>query len=226
LRVLVAEDNAVWRSLTATLLQERGYGVTIAEDGRQALGALEAGTFDLILLDINMPHVDGFAVTAALRAREMTTQTHVPVIAVTANVMPGDRERCLEAGMDGYVPKPISADALFDEIARVLPSAIPSVPATTRSDHTLARNLVDLFLDAAPGMLAEIRGAAARHDARALRAVVHDLRGAAGVLRVPELSPALVRLQGLARAGAYDDIDAACAEIETALARVSRRVPQ
>jgi two-component system, sensor histidine kinase and response regulator len=114
LRVLVAEDNAVNQRLARRLLEKRGHHVVVAANGREALEAIEAHTFDLVLMDVQMPDLDGFEATAALRAREAGRGLHLPVIALTAHAMKGDRERCLAAGMDGYLSKPIRPQELDD----------------------------------------------------------------------------------------------------------------
>ena len=114
LRVLVAEDNAVNQKLVARLLEKRGHSVKVVANGREALESLEQGTYHLVLMDVQMPEMDGFEATGELRKREKETGLHTPIIALTAHAMKGDRERCLEAGMDGYLTKPIRAKELDD----------------------------------------------------------------------------------------------------------------
>jgi len=114
LRVLVAEDNAVNQRLARGLLEKRGHRVLVASNGREALEAIAAHTFDLVLMDVQMPELDGLEATTALRANEAGHGTHLPVIALTAHAMKGDRERCLAAGMDGYLSKPIRPQELDD----------------------------------------------------------------------------------------------------------------
>jgi CheY-like chemotaxis protein len=113
LRILVAEDNAVNQRLTTRLLEKRGHSVTVAATGREALSMLEKSNFDLVLMDVQMPDMDGLQATAAIRAREVKTGQRIPIIALTAHTMKGDRERCLAAGMDGYVAKPVIAAELI-----------------------------------------------------------------------------------------------------------------
>ena len=113
LRVLLAEDNAVNQMLAVRLLEKRGYTVTVAVNGRDALAAFEKESFDVILMDIQMPEMDGFEATAAIRVREKSVGGHIPIIAMTAHSLVGDKERCLNAGMDGYVSKPIRTHQLF-----------------------------------------------------------------------------------------------------------------
>ncbi len=122
LRVLLAEDNAVNQTLAVRLLEKRGHVVVVAETGKAALGTLEKEQFDIILMDIEMPDMDGFAATAAIRDREQTTHAHIPIIAMTAHAMGGDKERCLAAGMDGYVAKPLQPRELFAAIEEFVPS--------------------------------------------------------------------------------------------------------
>ena len=108
------------RKVAVRLLEKQGHTVAVACDGRQAVDALARERFDLVLLDVQMPELDGFEVTAAVRAREEGTGRRLPMVAVTAHAMKGDRERCLDAGMDGYVSKPIQMDQLTQVMAEVL----------------------------------------------------------------------------------------------------------
>jgi signal transduction histidine kinase/DNA-binding response OmpR family regulator len=112
LRILLAEDNKVNQSLAVRLLEKWGHSVVLAENGREVLDALHRGSFDVILMDVQMPEMDGLEATAAIRARERGTGQHVPIIALTAHALNGDRERCIGAGMDGYVTKPLSRKEL------------------------------------------------------------------------------------------------------------------
>ncbi|HKX29444.1 MAG TPA: response regulator [Blastocatellia bacterium] len=136
LRVLLAEDNPVNQKLAAYFLEKQGYAVVKANNGREALLILEHESFDLALMDIQMPEMDGFEVTAAVREREAGTGTHLPIIAMTAHAMKGDRERCLEAGMDDYVSKPIQRKELFEVIERL--TAAPAVTDHRNQDGKMA----------------------------------------------------------------------------------------
>jgi PAS domain S-box-containing protein len=130
LRVLVAEDNAVNQKLVARLLEKRGHNVKVVANGREALEALDQATYDLVLMDMQMPEMDGFEATGELRKREKQTGLHTPIVALTAHAMKGDRERCLEAGMDGYLSKPIRAQELDDLLGNyiALRTADPQTP--------------------------------------------------------------------------------------------------
>ena len=118
LRILLAEDNPVNQRLVVRILQKEGHDVVVAGNGREALKALGESEFDVVLMDVQMPEMDGFEATAAIRKAEIATKNHVPIIAMTAHAMSGDRERCLAADMDDYVSKPIGARALLDIIEK------------------------------------------------------------------------------------------------------------
>ena len=122
-KILLAEDNPVNQKVAVRFLQKKGHTVVVAESGKKALDAWRKQTFDIILMDIQMPEMDGFEATARIREHEKSTSKHIPIIALTAHAMVGDRERCLAAGLDDYVSKPIDADDLFAAIQRLLPAA-------------------------------------------------------------------------------------------------------
>ena len=120
LRILLAEDNPVNQKLALALLEKRGHTVVVANNGREALSAWAAEPFDLILMDLQMPELGGLEATAAIRAKERSTGQHTPIVAITAHAMTGDREKCLDAGMDGYASKPVKPKDLFDAIHAAL----------------------------------------------------------------------------------------------------------
>ncbi|MBV9404681.1 MAG: response regulator, partial [Acidobacteriaceae bacterium] len=123
LRILVAEDNRVNQQLTLRLLEKRGHTVILASNGLEALEVLKRERADLVLMDVQMPAMDGFQVTAAIREKEKTTRDHLPIFAMTAYVLKEDQDRCFAAGMDGYIPKPIRPDELFAVIENLTPAA-------------------------------------------------------------------------------------------------------
>jgi CheY-like chemotaxis protein len=127
LKVLLAEDNPINQRLTLRLLEKRGHTVVAAADGVEALEALDREAFDLVLMDVQMPRMDGFQVTSIVREREKLTGAHLPIFAMTANVLKGDEERCLQAGMDGYVPKPVSPKELITVVESV------TIPASSQA---------------------------------------------------------------------------------------------
>jgi two-component system sensor histidine kinase/response regulator len=121
LRILLADDNPINRTLTLRLLEKRGHDVVVAHNGAEALSAVQREHIDLALMDIQMPEMDGFEVTAAIREGEKLTRVHLPIFAITAYALDSVEERCLKAGMDGFIPKPIRPDQLYDVVARVAP---------------------------------------------------------------------------------------------------------
>jgi two-component system sensor histidine kinase/response regulator len=124
LEILLAEDNAMNQLLAVRVLERAGHAVTVVNTGLEALAALSSKRFDLVLMDVHMPEMNGLDATRAIRAKENRAGDHVPIIAMTAAAMPGDREQCLAAGMDGYIAKPISISRLVDLIAeKVTPAA-------------------------------------------------------------------------------------------------------
>lgn len=124
LQILLAEDNLVNQRLATRLLEKQGHNVFTANNGREAVEAYSARSFDLVLMDIQMPEMDGLEATVRIREQERTTGTRIPIVAVTANVLQSDRDRCFAVGMDGYVPKPIRTEVLFKAIAEVTPGAL------------------------------------------------------------------------------------------------------
>ncbi len=130
LRVLFAEDDPVAQLIVRTILEKRGYVTVSVQNGREALARYHAEPFDLVLTDVLMPEMDGVALTDALRSLEAATGAHVPIIGVTAHVKKDDREQCLAAGMDGFVPKPILPNVLIREIERVLGSRAGNATGT------------------------------------------------------------------------------------------------
>ncbi|OHB83965.1 MAG: hypothetical protein A2V98_14165 [Planctomycetes bacterium RBG_16_64_12] len=203
LRVLLAEDSLVNQKLTVGLLEKYGHRVVVVNHGREAICALESQDFDLVLMDVQMPEMDGLEATAVIRAKEKRTGGHVPIIAMTAHAMKGDRERCLEAGMDEYIAKPIRASLVFNTIEAVLGTPVaektrPELQASSerplpeqaegvldwsealqalRGDRALLRAVVEAVLEESPRLMTAIRHAIDAGDATALRLAAHTLRG-------------------------------------------------
>jgi CheY-like chemotaxis protein len=125
LKILLAEDNQVNQKLVVWMLEKRGHKITVAGNGREAVSALQSGAFDLVLMDIQMPEMDGFEATAAIRESERGTGRHQRIIAMTAHAMKGDDQRCVDAGMDGYLAKPIRGEDLYALLEGVGESRVP-----------------------------------------------------------------------------------------------------
>ncbi|MEE9614807.1 MAG: response regulator [Thermodesulfobacteriota bacterium] len=194
LKILLAEDNPVNQILAVAQLE--GYEVTVVNDGTEALNALAKNEFDLLLMDIQMPKMDGFETTVTIRKTEETSGRHIPIIAMTAHAMIGDRKRCLDAGMDGYVSKPINSVELSRAIDNVL-EALSNHSGPARTIHqaetvdidsvidrdalkaimgyneNLKKRIFNVFLNEFPGQLEAIKSAVERSDSRALREAAH-----------------------------------------------------
>jgi signal transduction histidine kinase/DNA-binding response OmpR family regulator len=242
LRVLLAEDNAVNQRLAVRLLEKQGHTVVTAANGREALAALDREAFDVVLMDVQMPEMDGFEATAHVRAKEAGGVRRQPIIAMTAHAMKGDRERCLAAGMDGYVSKPIQPPELLAAVERVLPSGAadgPAAPAAAapppaaedgvNREEALARaggdagllgELAGMFLDSCPNQLAELREAVARGDAAVVQRLAHTVRGAAGAFGARAACAAAQRLETMGKERALAHAPDACAALEEAVARL------
>jgi CheY-like chemotaxis protein len=132
LRVLLAEDNPINQKLAVRLLEKQGHSVTLANDGAQAVAAVKEGEFDVVLMDVQMPNMSGLEAAAAIRVLERGTDRHLPIVAMTAHAMKGDQERCLEAGMDGYISKPIQLAHMMDVIARVTSPTVEKTGSAPR----------------------------------------------------------------------------------------------
>jgi CheY-like chemotaxis protein/HPt (histidine-containing phosphotransfer) domain-containing protein len=225
LRVLVAEDNPVNQKVAAGLLERAGHRTVIVENGRQALAALASASFDLVLMDVQMPELDGLETTAAIRERERGTGRRVPIVAVTAHAMKGDSERCLAAGMDAYLAKPLQPGELVATIARLTPGAtLDKVRLLERvgGDRRALAGIARIFLADAPRQLAEIRRAVATADARALRAAAHTLKGAAANFAAAGVTDAALELQQIGDAGEMGEAKASLERLEVELAALRR----
>ena len=237
-RLLLVEDNAINQELACDLLQRAGIVVDVAADGQQALAALERARFDAVLMDCQMPVMDGYEATRALRLRAELRD--LPVIAMTANAMAGDREKVLAAGMNDHVAKPIDVDELFATLARwVRPRAAPTVDqasasapppgldtraglAAVRGNEALYRRLLAKFRQREADFEARLRDARSHGDAEAAIRCAHDLKSVAGTLGMPALQRAAEALE--AALVAVHEQGASEAAIEPLVADVTRQL--
>jgi PAS domain S-box-containing protein len=234
LQILVVEDNIVNQRLAEHLLRNRGHAATIANNGREALEVLDHQRFDLALVDVQMPEMDGLQLTAAIRNKEKGTGAHLPIIAMTAYAMKGDRERCLEAGMDNYVAKPINSKQLFEMIDGVRSAELKPPPgaelgisqeildetqllARFEGEPGLLRDVVGLYLDDSPKLLDGIRGAVERGDAQALERAAHKLKGTVANFSARTSYDAALRLEVMGRGGQLEQAREALGQLESAL---------
>ena len=239
--ILLAEDNPVNQKLAIRLLEKRGHRVTVAFNGEQALLAIEKERFDLVLMDVQMPEMDGLQATALLREKEKLSGHHQAVVAMTALAMKGDRERCMTAGMDGYLSKPISPqelDDLLDLYQALAHEAVPVAEVSQKSDpeyvsvcisdlldrldgdRGLLAELLTLFREDSPGQIQAARSAIAKKDTATLQRVGHTLRGALANLSAPAASRIAGELESMAMAGEIASAGSKLTELEEELARV------
>jgi CheY-like chemotaxis protein len=219
LKILLAEDNPVNQRFAVHLLAKAGHAAHVVEDGQAAIDALARDEFDLVLMDVQMPKMDGLEATQYIRANESADGPRLPIIAMTAHAMAGDRERCLAAGMDDYVSKPIDAKDFFRAIYTLVGGHCPSedqskapVPPTEVFNHAAAlhqmegneellADIIQLFLGDLPTRMTAIEAAAAAGDAPSLRNAAHALKGALGYLAAHRAREAARRLEELGAAG-------------------------
>ncbi len=238
LRILLAEDDPVHQELGLCLLRNRGHTVVLAGNGAEALDALARQPIDLVLMDVQMPVMDGLEAAARIRTMDANGGRHLPIIAMTAYAMTGDRERSLAAGMDDYLSKPMEASELFAVIAKWAPPAALPLPATSLpspaepgldrdvildrigGSEALLGRLVSLFFKNSPPRLAALRDAIAAGDTKAVEFGAHALKGSLAVFGADAATAAALRLETLGRDGDLTSAAQADDVLETAMARV------
>jgi signal transduction histidine kinase/DNA-binding NarL/FixJ family response regulator len=224
LRILLAEDNHVNQAVASRILAKLGHTLVIANNGLEAIDELKQQTFDLVLMDVQMPEMDGILATKIIREHEQSTRDHIPIIAMTAHAMTGDRARCLAAGMDGFITKPINPEevdaailtALNDTYGAAHQTSVDehqgkttegserlwSLPTTLEQlggDETLLQEVIDIFLEEAPKHLAALRLAVAEGMAKTVETAAHTLKGELGYLCVPEISQRAAQIEEMGR---------------------------
>jgi len=218
LHILLAEDGLVNQKVAVSLLEQRGHQVVVANNGEEAVAALGRQSFDVVLMDVQMPTMDGFEATARIREKEAGSGRHIPIIAMTAHAMKGDRERCLAAGMDGYIAKPIRAKELYAVVEGMAADAVgpqPQGPEITRAE-TIDRDqvleytggnaetlnaLVALFAQECPKLMGKMREAITQGAAAELQQAAHTLKGSIQVFGVKRPAEAALRLETMGRNG-------------------------
>ena len=228
LRVLLAEDNPVNQEVALRLLERRGHSVIVAENGKQALTAIERHKFDLVLMDVQMPEMGGLEATQLIRENEKATGEHLPILAMTAHAMQGDRERCIAAGMDGYLAKPIDPKSFFQTVEGISQRAAQGETTAKEAvgreqggddrrsldakallewfsgNRKLLRDIVKTFRDDCPRMMSRIRSALAANDANLLAEGAHALKGSVGNFGPTAALEATREMEKIARQGKLD----------------------
>ena len=241
LRVLVAEDHPVNQLLTRRLLEKRGHHVTVVSGGREAVAAVRVARFDAVLMDVQMPDMDGFEAAAVIREEERGRGTRLPIVAMTARAMKGDRERCLEAGMDAYVVKPVGERALFLAVEGLVgppdPGPAPGPDPVGDAaldlddlgrrfggDWSIVAEVAELFLSDGPARLESLREAFAAHDAVRVSSIAHALKGALAHLSARPAAAAAAALEHLGREHRLEDAGGAMATLEREMERLHGRL--
>ena len=242
LRILLAEDNAVNQELATAILRKQGHTVVVAVNGREALTALDRTSehFDLILMDVQMPELGGLEATAIIREKEKKTGTHIPIVALTAHALQGDRERCLEAGMDAYLSKPIQPQKLRDLVEDVASASFKRdrrAPIRSRDGHVLdgrallaqvdgnvrlLGKLTCLFLADCPAMLSRIRQAVVSRDSQALQQAAHALKGSIANFAARDAVEAALKLEMMGRRRNLAGVEEAYLGLEKEVKRLQR----
>ena len=211
LRILVAEDNEVNQRVIIRVLQKMGHTPVLAQTGKEALALASAEKFDLAFMDVQMPEMDGLAATAAIRKSETNSRAHLPIFAMTAHAMTGDRERCLEAGMDGYITKPVRFSDIEQTLAGLAGTpgtpGTPVEPAQAASwnkvealdriggDEELLREVCEIFLEESPKLLKKLQQAVAAGDPDGVVRAAHSLKGESSYLSASGTSRAARQLE-------------------------------
>jgi signal transduction histidine kinase/DNA-binding response OmpR family regulator len=239
-RVLLAEDNAVNRQLVIGVLERRGHAVTVAHNGKEAVDALEHQRFDLVLMDVQMPVMGGLEATRLIREREAAAGGHVPIVALTARAMKGDREMCLAAGMDDYLTKPIDRRDLLRVVESALaadtggarPETMPveNTPAGPSEfadfverlggDAALTSEVATLFVAESPAMMLRLRESVRRQSPEEIRLAAHALKGAVGTFSLVGAIETAARIEELARAERVGEAAALMEVLEPQMARL------
>lgn len=229
--MLIAEDSAVNLKLIVRMLEKRGHKVTTSSNGLEAIEAYKKHRFEIILMDVQMPEVDGFEATATIRELEKASGVHVPIVAMTAHAMKGDRERCLGAGMDAYISKPIKAGEVFETMDRIVKNqesqdrgtavdvegAVIDYSAAIRhleGDVDLLKEIAEMFLEESPALMDQMREAASRGDSKTLERAAHTIKGSVGNFAAKPAFEAAQRLEDIGREGKLDDVAEAYSILE------------
>ncbi|WP_320045568.1 response regulator [uncultured Desulfobacter sp.] len=237
LRVLLAGDNVITRKIVINLLEKRGHSAVVAQNGIEALAALEdqEHPFDIILMDVQMPEMDGIETTAHIREKEKGTGKHIPIIALTAHAMKSDQEVCLNAGMDGYVAKPLQPEALFTAIHYLTETVAAHTHekrsavfdreqsvASVGGDMDLLREIADLFVENAPHMMVEIKNAIDQRNAYRLNRAAHLLKGSVGNFGACPVFESALKLEMLGKQNSLDGVDTIFNGLEIEMERLCK----
>jgi CheY-like chemotaxis protein len=266
LRILLVEDHPINQYLAVRMLEKYGHTVTVATNGREALAVLAKEPFALVLMDVQMPEMDGFETTREIRRREsqlpvassqLPAKPHspaesqpatatrplatprIPIVALTAHAMKGDQERCLVAGMDAYLSKPLQAPQLFEVMERLIPGSAPvagvvnepelsgvafsydAILRRVEGDHELLQEIIGMFFSETPQLLATIQESIARSDGKALQQTAHSLKGVVSSFDAQTARDAALRLEVVGRTEDWGTAESAWAQLEKEIAHLT-----
>ena len=238
-RILLAEDNLFNQKVAVSLLHKKGYQVVTVPNGRKALEAVKKGSFDLILMDVQMPEMDGLTASQEIRRWEKGSDKHLPIIGLTAHAMKDDRNMCIDAGMDDYIPKPIDTKVFFQTLAQYLPDIPTETPAeasaeqenstvdersailkTVRSNPKLMKEFVEQFIDDYPRELAEIKAAFRAGRAKEVEGLAHNMKSVVGFFRADTAYTLARELEYLGRDNALENAAEVIAALENEIEKL------
>ncbi len=235
-KVLLAEDNEINQHMTKAMLEQMGHMVDVVSNGKDALECLESGKHDVVFMDVQMPLMDGFTATKSIRQREGSLHRHTWIVAMTANAMPGDKELCLESGMDDYVAKPLTMQSLSEILAKVPGQGrlreygqqdgtgeehkvldLDELVSRTRGDSALVIELLDIFKQSSADLLNEMEGFLEEQDFAALSRTCHSLKGASGMMGAKRLRYTAQQVELLCRREQKSSVEDGISRVKIAL---------
>jgi CheY-like chemotaxis protein/HPt (histidine-containing phosphotransfer) domain-containing protein len=244
-RILLAEDHAINRQVMLALLKQLGYSAEPVGNGYEAVEALRTGHYDLVFMDCQMPDMDGYEATRLIRDPAIGARNpRIPIVAVTAGAMAGDKQKCLDAGMDDYISKPIEPDKLAQTLEKWLsggeaaePAALAEIPALAVFDREallkrlmgnqgLADRVMNAFLETAPSQLLTLRRQLDGHDAPGILREAHSLKGSAATVSAPGLRSLAVEAEDAAKAGEWSKMEGILPRMEDQLDQLRAAVAE
>jgi CheY-like chemotaxis protein/HPt (histidine-containing phosphotransfer) domain-containing protein len=243
LKILLAEDNVINQTFVIRVLEKKGHRVTVANNGKEAVAAFEKQPFDLILMDVQMPEMNGIEASELIREKEKNTDTCIPIIAMTAHAIKGDREKFLETGMDDYISKPIDTKTLIETIEKITtngrtlndnrkPDTSSGEPSNNlidkedaiervNGDMELLKEIVELFIDTCPRLLSEVNTAISQGDNKTLEREAHTIKSVIGNFSKHDAYDAAFKLERMGASGELSKAEETYKELEEEIERLT-----
>jgi len=237
LKILLAEDNVINQRFGLKLLNNLGHSVVLADNGQKVLDLIETHPIDLVLLDIQMPIIDGFEATRIIREKEKSSGIHLPIIAMTAYALRGDREKCLEAGMDGYISKPVKIPELVKAIHQIIPEKksmndalaensvfeggidLNAILESFNGDSDWCKEIFNLFVEKCPDYLETIRTAISENDSKKLKIAAHSFRSTVSYFKASSIIELVLTLELMGKEGKLEGAEQTLSKIEYLIGR-------